>query len=95
LNSAVPTSPALCPGAGQHRDWEDNVVMSIKLLALELYRAQQKVYQLEAQLAEAPFNQQDAIGWQLREAKEELRLLRNMMEGAKSPSPYRTHIPRR
>jgi len=69
--------------------------MSIKLLALELYRAQQKVYQLEEQLAEALLNQQDAIGWQLREAKEELRQLRNMMEGAKSPSPYRTHIPRR
>ncbi|MEW6288246.1 MAG: hypothetical protein AB1545_00165 [Thermodesulfobacteriota bacterium] len=64
--------------------------MSIKLLALDLYRAQQKVHQLEAQLAEASFNQQDAISEQLREANEELQLLRNMLEGAKSPLPYRT-----
>lgn len=64
--------------------------MSIKLLALELYRAQQKVHQLEAQLAEASANAQEAIGEQLREAKEELRLLRNMLEGAKSPLPFRT-----
>ncbi|MBU4261783.1 MAG: hypothetical protein KKC76_07890 [Proteobacteria bacterium] len=64
--------------------------MSIKLLAVDLYRAQTMVHQLEKQLADAPFNQQDAISEQLREAKEELRLLRNMLEGAKSPLPFRT-----
>ncbi|RJX36238.1 MAG: hypothetical protein C4531_00305 [Desulfurivibrio sp.] len=64
--------------------------MSIKLLAVDLYRAQTKVHQLEAQLAEAPVDQQDAISEMLREAREELRLLRNMLEGAKSPLPFRT-----
>jgi hypothetical protein len=70
---------------------EDNDFMSIKLLALDLYRAQQKAHRLEAQLAEAPFSAREAIEAQLREANEELRVLRNMLEGAKSPSPYRSH----
>ncbi|MCK9296605.1 MAG: hypothetical protein M0P70_16150 [Desulfobulbaceae bacterium] len=65
--------------------------MSIKLLAVELYRAQTKVNQLEAQLAQAPANQQETISEKLREAKEELRLLRNMLEGAKAPLPFRTN----
>jgi len=64
--------------------------MSIKLLALELYRAQQKVYRLEAELAETALHEQEAISWKLREAREELRVLRNMLEGAKSPLPFRT-----
>jgi hypothetical protein len=70
---------------------EDSNRMSIKLLALDLYRAQQKVHRLEAQLAEAPFSAREALEAQLREAGEELRMLRNMLEGAKSPSPYRSH----
>jgi len=65
--------------------------MSIKLLAVDLYRAQKKVHQLEAQLADAPLNKQDAISWKLREAQEDLRVLRNMLEGAKSPLPFRTN----
>jgi len=65
--------------------------MSIKLLAVDLYRAQKKVHQLEEQLAEASLNEQEAISWKLREAKEELRVLRNMLEGAKSPLPFRTN----
>lgn len=70
---------------------EDNDFMSIKLLALDLYRAQQKVHLLETQLAEAPFSAQEAIEAKLREANEDLRQLRNMLEGAKSSSPYRSH----
>jgi len=66
--------------------------MSIKMLAVDLYRAQKKVHQLEEELASAPVNQQDAINAKLREAKEDLRQLRNMLEGAKSPLPFRTRF---
>ncbi|MBI5557201.1 MAG: hypothetical protein HY885_06140 [Deltaproteobacteria bacterium] len=65
--------------------------MSIKMLALDLYRAQQRVRQLETRLdEETPPGGKDAVSEELREALAELRQLRNMLEGAKSPSPYRT-----
>jgi hypothetical protein len=64
--------------------------MSIKMLALDLYRAQQKVRQLETRLEESPPGGKDAVSDELREARAELQQLRNMLEGAKSPSPYRT-----
>ena len=67
--------------------------MSIRALALELYRAQQKVEQLEARLADAPYSEQEALREKLREARAEWKILRNMLNGEKSPSPYQSRRP--
>lgn len=64
--------------------------MSIKAIALELYRAQQKVSDFEARLEKAPLNEKEALRAELREAKAEWQILRNMLDGEKSPSPYRS-----
>jgi hypothetical protein len=65
--------------------------MSIKALALELYRAQQKVDRLEAQLEEAPISEMESLRNELREAQAEFKILRNILNGEKTPSPYRTN----
>ena len=64
--------------------------MSIKALALELYKAQQKVERLEKELEEALVREQDGVKSKLREAKAELKILRNMLNGEKTPSPYKS-----
>lgn len=70
--------------------------MSIRLIAVDLYKAQKRVHQLEARLAEAAINEKDAIREELREAEAELKQLRNILEGAKSPLPFKTsHNPRK
>lgn len=69
--------------------------MSIRLIAVDLYKAQKRVHQLEARLAEASVNEKDAIKAELREAEAELKQIRNILEGAKSPLPFKTsHNPR-
>jgi hypothetical protein len=65
--------------------------MSIKALALELYKAKQKVDRLEAQLEEATINERESIRNELREAQAELKILRNILNGEKTPSPYKTN----
>lgn len=65
--------------------------MSIKALALELYKAKQKADRLEAQLEEATINERESIKSELREAQAELKILRNILNGEKTPSPYRTN----
>lgn len=65
--------------------------MSIKALALELYKAKQKVDRLEAQLEEATINETESIRNELHEAQAELKILRNILNGEKTPSPYRTN----
>jgi len=65
--------------------------MSIKALALELYKAKQKVDLLEVQLQEATINEKESIRNELREAQAELKILRNILNGEKTPSPYRTN----
>lgn len=64
--------------------------MSIKALALELYRAQQNVSKLEFQLQEASSGDKQMIEEELREAQAELKQLRRILDGEKTPSPYRT-----
>ena len=71
---------------------KDYDFMSIKAIALELYRAQQKVNRLEARLEEAPLNEKDAVCDKLREAKAEWQVLRNILDGEKSTSPVRSHL---
>ncbi|MCX5869361.1 MAG: hypothetical protein NTY00_01755 [Deltaproteobacteria bacterium] len=65
--------------------------MSIKLLAVELYRAQQNVGHIEAQLEVTPLNALDVVREELRQAQAELRQLRKMLDDKKVSSSLKTH----
>jgi len=58
--------------------------MSIKALAQELYRCQAKVHALEDRLAEAERSSVPQLQEQLRQARAELKILKNMLEGRKA-----------
>ncbi len=60
--------------------------MSIKLLAIELYRAQQEVAGLEAQGAVVPLTSKVNLLDELRQARAELQLLRKMLDDKKESS---------
>ncbi len=64
--------------------------MSIKLLAIELYRAQQNVGHIEAQLEAAPLNALEVVREELRQAQAELRQLRKMLDDKKVSSSLKT-----
>jgi hypothetical protein len=61
--------------------------MSIKLLAIELYRAQQNVGHLEVQLEAASLNASGFVREELRQAQAELQQLRKMLDDKKTSSP--------
>jgi hypothetical protein len=63
--------------------------MSIKLLAVELYRTQKEVWRLEKELEVAPLIKQDVLRQQLHEKKAEWQQLRKMLDGEKSSSSFR------
>jgi hypothetical protein len=63
--------------------------MSIRGLALDLYRAQQKMDRLEKELRVRPPGEQDALREELRHAKAEWQLLRKMLDGEKETSTFR------
>lgn len=69
--------------------------MSIKLLAIELYRAQQDTGRIEAQLAAAPLNTpldtMAGLREELRQAQAELQLLRKMLDDKKGASSVDLH----
>jgi len=64
--------------------------MSIKLLAVELYRARQNVERISAQIEAAPLNapaaEREVLADELREAQAELRQLRKMLDDKKASS---------
>ena len=62
----------------------------IKALAIELYRAQQKVHRLQEQLENAPLSEKEAIGRELRAATAECNQLRRLVEAKKQQPLYRT-----
>ena len=64
--------------------------MSIKLLAIELYRAQQNVGHLEAQLEAAPLSTLEVVREELRQAQAELQQLRKMLDDKKVSSFVRS-----
>ena len=66
--------------------------MSIKAIALELYKAHQKVSMLEKKLEAAPLTEKDTIRQELRLATQEYLQLRRILNGEKSPSPFRSDI---
>lgn len=72
--------------------------MSIKLLAIELYRAQQEMGRCEAQIEAAPLSMSlsaaAALREELRQAQAESQLLRKMLDDKKAsasvdPPPLR------
>jgi len=64
--------------------------MSIRMIAREMYRLQQEVERLEEQLKTATRDGREGLEEQLRKARAERDRMRQTMEGAKEPPPYRT-----
>ena len=64
--------------------------MVIRALAIELYRAQQKVHTLQEQLEEAPLSEKDSLRQELRTATAECDQLRRLVEAKKQRPLYRT-----
>jgi len=60
--------------------------MSIRALALELYRARQRVEQLQKRHDAAPQNEKAELSRELRFALNELEMLGKMLEGKKDSS---------
>ncbi|MEK6201966.1 MAG: hypothetical protein N2A40_06050 [Desulfobulbaceae bacterium] len=60
--------------------------MSIKLLAIELYRARQDVARLEAQCDALPLSAREDLLEELRQSRAELQLLRKMLDDKKDAS---------
>lgn len=63
--------------------------MSIRLLARDLYRAQQNVERLEKELQVARGGRDEALQIALRQAQAELLMLRKMLNGEKESSDFR------
>jgi hypothetical protein len=62
--------------------------MSIRAIALELYRAQQQVNRLEIEKENAHPQEKDRIEGELQRALAELKQFRRMLDGAKTESPF-------
>ena len=63
--------------------------MSIRAIAKDLYRAQQKVHQLEGKLEGCPLADQQAVQDELRHARHELKVLQRIMSGEKESGEMR------
>lgn len=63
--------------------------MSIRALAVDLYKAQQKVDQLLKTLEIAASSEKNELKQELRFAQKELDMLRKMLEGEKESGDFR------
>ncbi len=63
--------------------------MSIRAIALELYKAQKKVAELEKALADAGHGAAEKLGQELRAAEKEMHMLRRMLDGEKESGDFR------
>jgi hypothetical protein len=57
--------------------------MAIRMIAKELYQLVQEVEKIERQIKDAPAEKHAELKDQLREAKAERNLMRNILEGKK------------
>ena len=57
--------------------------MSIRLIAVDLYKTIQKVAAIEAELAAAPWEKREVLKEKLRRAKAERDQMRRIMDGQK------------
>ncbi len=62
--------------------------MSIRALAIELYRAQQRVHRLQERFDKASDTDRDTLRHELRQAEAACGQLRRLMDGKKQPSPF-------
>ena len=62
--------------------------MSIRMIAKELYRLQQEVEKLVADLESAPSHEREAMKDRLRRLKAERDHMRKMLDGEKAPPPF-------
>lgn len=63
--------------------------MSIRELALELYRLERRVEELQSQVKEAAPEARDDLEFELRRVRAERDRLRGVLEAKKEPPPYR------
>lgn len=63
--------------------------MSIRAIALDLYRAQQKVAQLEKDLESASPAEKETLAVDLQYAKNEFAMIRKMLDGEKESGTFR------
>ena len=63
--------------------------MSIRVLALELYRAQKKVAELQKAVEGAGQGAADQLAQELRAAEKEMSILRKMLDGEKESGEFR------
>ena len=60
--------------------------MSIRAIAKDFYTCQSRVHKLEDQLESAIHNEKEKIKEELRIARAELKILKNMIDGRKAQS---------
>lgn len=63
--------------------------MSIRALALELYRAQKKVAELQKALESVERGEAEKLSQELRAAEKEMLMLRKMLDGEKESGEFR------
>ena len=62
--------------------------MSIKALALELYRAQQEVDMIQKKIETSPVGEDKKLENELRAAQKEWQILRKMLDGQKESGSF-------
>jgi hypothetical protein len=67
---------------------EERGVMSIKGLARDLYKAQQQVHALEKKLESASLLETERLNSELRQARQELAMIRRMLDGQKESAQF-------
>lgn len=66
--------------------------MSIRSLARELYKAQQKVTVLQKEIDSAPPGERDALAQEMKLAQKDLQMLRRMLDGEKESGSFRSRF---
>jgi hypothetical protein len=63
--------------------------MSIRAVALDLYKAQQKVAQLEKDIEDAASSEKEVLAQELKFAQKEWQMIRKMLDGEKESGSFR------
>ncbi len=63
--------------------------MSIRAIARDLYKAQQKISAIEQKIETASVSEVDVLQAELRAAKAEYDMIRRMLDGEKASSSFR------
>ena len=66
--------------------------MPLKALAIELYRAQRRVHELEDRLKTCQLREQEHTKRELQEAVRERDQLRRLLDARKEPPPFRRNF---